>query len=147
MSTERWERLNRIFHDAVALEPAERSAYLDDACAGDAELHDEATQLLHAHDRAGEFIETPAIAIHGLWPESDSTAITPGRFFGPYRVLREIARGGMGTVYLAERADGQYERRVALKLIKRGLDIDPAYVDVAIDRWITMTGGTVCRKR
>jgi tRNA A-37 threonylcarbamoyl transferase component Bud32/TolB-like protein/Tfp pilus assembly protein PilF len=44
---------------------------------------------------------------------------------GPYRILSEIARGGMGAVYLAERADGQYQQRVALKLIKRGLDIDP----------------------
>ena len=56
--------------------------------------------------------------------EAETTAITHGALIGPYRLVRELGQGGMGVVYLAERADGQFEQRVALKLIKRGMDSD-----------------------
>ena len=124
MSTERWQRLNRIFDEATALAAHQRGAYLAAACEGDAALRAEAELLIQAHERAGDFIETPAIAIGAIWPERPH-AVVPGQRFGAYRVLKEIARGGMGAVYLAERADGQFERRVALKVIRRGLDVDP----------------------
>jgi tetratricopeptide (TPR) repeat protein/predicted Ser/Thr protein kinase len=125
MSRDRWERLNDIFHAATSLDPAQRNAYLDEACRGDVDLRGQAERLITAHERAGQFIETPAISTSSLWPDRAAEVIEAGRRFGPYRVLRDIARGGMGAVYLAERADGQYERRVALKVIKRGLDIEP----------------------
>ena len=55
---------------------------------------------------------------------------------GPYRLVRELARGGMGVVYLAERADGQFEQRVALKLIKRGMDSDEIHRRFLAERQI-----------
>ncbi len=114
MTGERWERLTAIFHDALAASPAEREALLDRACAGDPALRAEIERLLSAHQRAGGFIETSPLAEPSL----------EGRRFGAYRIVREIGRGGMGAVYLAERADGQFEQRVAVKLIKRGMDTD-----------------------
>ena len=124
MQADRWERLNDVFHGALAVEPSRRATYLADACGADSDLRHEAEALIAAHEHSSGFIETPVIAVNSIWPELGD-AISPGRLIGPYRVLSEIARGGMGAVYLAERADGQYQQRVALKLIKRGLDIDP----------------------
>ena len=124
MSEERWEKLNAIFHEATALDPAKRQSYLEEACGEDTELRGEAERLIIAHERADKFIETPVIAIHGEWPDRGSDEIVPGQILGPYKILSAIARGGMGAVYLAERADGQYQQRVALKVIKHGMDID-----------------------
>ena len=71
------------------------------------------------------FLESPAIAFVSpiIAASGDGTGMD-GRVVGPYRIVRELARGGMGAVYLAERCDGQFEHRVALKLIKRGMDSD-----------------------
>ena len=123
-ASERWERLNVLFHEATALDPAERKRYLEEACGEDLELRGEAEQLVSAHDRADRFIETPVIAVKSFWPDQRGEEIALGSLLGPYRVLSEIAHGGMGAVYLAERADGQYQQRVAVKLIKRGMDVD-----------------------
>ncbi len=121
MTPERWEQLNALFHAAAALGAGERRAYLQAAGEGDVDLIAEAERLLVAHERPGGPIELPAIAAAADWFSEEGGAVA-GRRLGPYRVIREIARGGMGTVYLAERADGQYEQRVAIKLIKRGMD-------------------------
>jgi tetratricopeptide (TPR) repeat protein/tRNA A-37 threonylcarbamoyl transferase component Bud32 len=123
-ASERWERLNVIFHEATELDHSRRPAFLTAACGDDAELRREVEQLITAHERAGKFIETPVIAVKGFWPDHGGDEIALGSLLGPYRVLSEIARGGMGAVYLAERADGQYQQRVAIKLIKRGMDVD-----------------------
>ena len=123
-SSERWERLNVIFHEATGLDPARRDLYLTQACGEDEELRSEAERLIIAHERADRFIETPVIAVRGIWPERGVDEVAPGRLIGPYRILSEIARGGMGAVYLAERADGQYQQRVALKVIRGVMDTD-----------------------
>ncbi|MFL5492751.1 MAG: protein kinase domain-containing protein [Gemmatimonadales bacterium] len=123
-ATQRWERLNEIFHAAAALPRGERTTFLESACAEDAVLRAEVQQLIAAHERAAGFIEAPALAGAGAWLEEDIRAPVAGWRLGPYRVEREIGRGGMGTVYLAHRADGQYEQQVAIKLIKRGMDTD-----------------------
>jgi len=123
-STRYWERLNEIFHAAVALPPGERAGFLDKACADDAGLRAEVEWLISAHERAAGFIEGQAIAGAGQWLEDETPAPIAGRRVGSYRVEREIGRGGMGAVYLAQRADGQYEQQVAIKLIKRGMDTD-----------------------
>ena len=123
-SDARWERLNVLFHEATALDPSRRQTFLDNACADDAALRSEVENLITAHERADQFIETPVIAIHEVWPDRDADEVTPGKLLGPYRILSPIARGGMGAVYLAERADGQYQQRVALKVIKPGMDVD-----------------------
>ncbi len=119
-----WERLNEIFHAAVALPPGERAGLLDHACPDDPDLRAEVERLISAHERAGGFIEGPAIAGAGPWLTEEILAPIAGARVGSYRVEREIGRGGMGAVYLAHRADGHYEQKVAIKLIKRGMDTD-----------------------
>jgi eukaryotic-like serine/threonine-protein kinase len=111
MSRERWQRLQEIFHAAAALPPGQRGAYLAEACAGDPELQREVEALLASSGDAeslGEEIRQAA---------SDAVeAARAGMRFGPYRVVRELGRGGMGRVYLARRDDDQFHRRVAIKV-------------------------------
>jgi tetratricopeptide (TPR) repeat protein/tRNA A-37 threonylcarbamoyl transferase component Bud32 len=122
VNPERWRRLNDVFHAAAAVETGARTAFLRDACADDPALADEVARLLAAHERPGGFIEASAIPSARDWLAADGLA--EGRRLGPYRIVRQIARGGMGAVYLAERADGQYQQQVAIKLIKRGMDTE-----------------------
>lgn len=119
-----WQRLNDIFHAAVALPAGERGPFLDGACAENPALRAAVERLISAHERAAGFIELPAMADAGTWLEEETPAPVAGWRLGAYRVEREIGRGGMGAVYLAQRADGQYEQQVAIKLIKRGMDTD-----------------------
>src|SRR4051794_1735151 len=100
--------------------PAERAAYLDGACAGDAELRALVEGLLRAHADAGSFLEQP---LFESTPTGDqpSNPEAPGAAIGPYKLLQPIGEGGMGTVYVAEQAH-PVQRRVALKVIKAGLD-------------------------
>src|SRR5690606_5118225 len=92
---------------------------------GDEALRTEAMRLLGACERAESFLAQPAAELGaGLLPPTESVAASaalPDRI-GPYRILGEAGRGGMGTVYLAERADGQYVKRVALKVVREGAD-------------------------
>src|SRR5918992_3416730 len=133
MSPERWQQVEEIFSEAVDL-PAgeERAALLDARCGADAELRREVENLLRADEEAGEFIAQPAFdvrAVTHIEREAQAAAAemeTPmtGRRIGNYKVVREIGRGGMGSVYLAVRADDEYHKRVAIKLVKRGMDTD-----------------------
>ncbi|HEY7509009.1 MAG TPA: serine/threonine-protein kinase [Vicinamibacteria bacterium] len=116
------DRIADVFARALDLAPSERARYLDAACAGSADLRTEVESLLAAHDAAGDFLVTGAEAAAA--PEAALEDGPHGRRVGPYRLLRELGRGGMGVVYLAERAEGGFEQRVAVKLIKRGMDTD-----------------------
>jgi serine/threonine protein kinase/Tol biopolymer transport system component/tetratricopeptide (TPR) repeat protein len=125
VTAERWKEIKEIFACALERQAAERAEYLDAACAGDASLRREVESLLASHQQAGEFIETPALSTDttlGASGEEDDADI--GRRIGAYRTVKEIGRGGMGSVYLAVRADDEFERRVAIKLIRRGMEID-----------------------
>ncbi len=111
-------------------DPTERAAYLDDACAGDAELRRRVEGLLEAHNEPGEFLEPPAIgdATAQLGddgpddrPAPRSVIEGPGSRIGPYRLLQQIGEGGMGVVYMAEQ-EKPIRRKVALKIIKPGMD-------------------------
>src|SRR4029077_14142682 len=93
-------------------------------CAGDEELRREVEMLLDSHTRADNFIDRPSLFFSAEDFHDSGAAIAAGQIVGSYRILREIGRGGMGAVYLAERADDQYQKRVAIKLIKRGMDTD-----------------------
>src|SRR6187455_1216688 len=99
--------------------PADRAAYLDGACAGDAELRLSVEMLLKAHARAGDFLNpTPA----DVGPTIDQPrAERPGAVIGPYKLLQQIGEGGMGTVFMAEQTQ-PVQRKVALKVIKAGMD-------------------------
>ena len=119
MDRDRWQRVEALFHEVLDRPAAERDAFLRAACAGDEALYNEVRVLLDADDAPHSLLDGRAIDV--VEPAS-VVALPEGTRVGPYRVLRSIGTGGMGVVYLAERADGQFEQRVALKLIKRGMD-------------------------
>jgi serine/threonine protein kinase/tetratricopeptide (TPR) repeat protein len=123
MSQARWQRLQEVFHQALERAAEQRAEFLDRACADEPGLRAEIERLLAAHDRAGGFIHQPAIASPGIALAPDETP-QDGRRVGVYRLTRALGRGGMGVVYLAERDDGAFAQRVAIKLIKRGMDTD-----------------------
>ncbi len=110
-----------VFASAQEIEsPAERSAYLDQACGGDAALRAEVESLLAAHKQAGSFMQgtaawsTPTSAME---PSSEQA----GTVIGPYKLLQKIGEGGMGVVFMAEQTQPVH-RTVALKIIKPGMD-------------------------
>lgn len=124
MSPERWQQVKSLFQALLDQPPDQRPAFLDQACPADAELRREVESLLAFHENADQFIETPALAAAGDVLTDELLLPMEGRRIGAYKVLREIGRGGMGSVYVAIRADDQYQKRVAIKLVKRGMDTD-----------------------
>jgi len=121
---ERWDRVKELFEAAAELDPNQRAALLDNECGGDEALRAEIESLLKSDEQTGEFIEQPAFAIpRDLFPDNVEEPFV-GRQFGAYEVIREIGRGGLGAVYLAARADDEYRKQVAIKVIRRGLDTD-----------------------
>jgi len=136
---ERWRRINELFHAAVALSAGERTLFLKDACAGDLELFREVEQLILAHQGAGNFIQrlpvTNFLDLLGL----QESRVPTGRQIGAYKIVKEIGRGGMGTVFLAERADTQYRKQVAIKLIRPGMEADNVLRQFRNERQILAT--------
>ncbi len=122
LSQDRWQRLDALFHAALGLDGMAREQYLEAACGDDPRLRAEVARLLAADERVGRFIERPLLASAAA--DTDDAPMPSGRRIGPYGIVREIGRGGMGAVYLAERVDGLFEQRVAVKLIKRGMDTE-----------------------
>jgi non-specific serine/threonine protein kinase/serine/threonine-protein kinase len=120
---ERWIRIGEIF-DAALREPAERrSEFLEEACGGDRDLEAEVRSLLASHGAADEFLE-PGKARLELPPDAlPAIPAMPaaGQTIGSWKIIRPLAEGGMGIVYLVERQDGQYQQRGALKFIRHGL--------------------------
>ncbi len=112
--------IDSIYLAAIEISSAEqRSAYLDQACGADAELRTRVGRLLAAQSKVGSFLEAPA-------PEFSPTIdqpITekPGTVIGPYKLLQQIGEGGFGVVYMADQTE-PVKRRVALKIIKPGMD-------------------------
>jgi serine/threonine protein kinase len=100
---------------------AERLAYLDEACHDDPDLHRQVSRLLQAHHAAGDFLETPGHMLDGTLSTSRILSETIGARIGPYTLVEELGEGGMGAVFLAEQ-DSPVKRRVALKILKPGLD-------------------------
>ena len=120
----RWEEADRLFDQALEMPADRRGPWLDQRCAGNPQLRNQVESLLRADAAAGRFLELEGWQLAEPLLEGAEPESAAGRRVGPYRLVRELARGGMGVVYLAERADGQFEQRVALKLIKRGMDSD-----------------------
>jgi eukaryotic-like serine/threonine-protein kinase len=124
MTPERWQKVEELFHLSLEREAGQRAAFLDEACAGDSDLRGQ-VELLLAYDRQeSDFLETPASGVVGDWVDEDQPGPMTGRRIGAYQVTREIGHGGMGAVYLAVRADDHYQKQVAIKLIKRGMDTE-----------------------
>lgn len=117
-AAEHWREVDRVFEATLDRPPGERETFLDAVCAGDLVLRREVEKLLAADAREAIFLDRPADKVFGL---KVGDCEGPQRL-GPYRLLRPIGRGGMGTVYLAVRDDEQYERLVAIKILHSGLE-------------------------
>ncbi|MFN8587926.1 MAG: serine/threonine-protein kinase [Candidatus Eisenbacteria bacterium] len=120
--SERHERLAALFEAALALPPGERAAFVRERSAGDAALADEALALLGHHDGSGAFLEPGGDEARALASAAAAEALVrPGARFGAWSVVRELGSGGMGVVLLAERRDGGFTQRGALKLVRSSL--------------------------
>jgi non-specific serine/threonine protein kinase/serine/threonine-protein kinase len=115
MTTEQWREVEQVLAVAMDLPEAERCAYLDRICEGRPAIRSEVDSLLAAYLEAGDFIES-AIASE-ISRDAPLPAPLISRRIGPYRLIRELGRGGMATVYLGQRDDGQFSKEVAVKLI------------------------------
>ncbi|MEO8561330.1 MAG: serine/threonine-protein kinase [bacterium] len=131
---ERFRQLDALLDALLDLPADERDAFAERATADDADLRHELNRRLTAHRSSGGFLEGSALDLAAtlIRLEHDGPPVTtldaaPARV-GPYRIVREIGHGGMGTVFLAERDDGQFAQRVALKLIRRALAHRPSLV-------------------
>jgi hypothetical protein len=125
MTSERWKEVKGLFTSALEQDAGKRAAFLDEVCRGDQGLRHEVESLLASHQEAGDFIEKPAVSTDTFLPDADEEEDADiGRRIGAYRTVKEIGRGGMGSVYLAVRDDDEFDRRVAIKLIRRGMEID-----------------------
>jgi eukaryotic-like serine/threonine-protein kinase len=139
MTPQRWQKIEEVFQSALDLTSAERERFVSESCAGDDELKNEVQKLIAQFEEADNFIESPVwtdslmlnSAVKKDFAESIEDKLNGddgdpllGRRLGAFRLTKELGRGGMGAVYLAERADGEFRQRVAVKLIKRGMDTD-----------------------
>src|SRR5437016_6345610 len=121
--TEQPNREVAVLNAALELRPAERAAYLDEACAGDAALRQQVEDLLGAHAAAEGFLEAPPAGFDVTRTGRVTFLVTekPGDRIGRYKLLQQIGEGGCGVVYMAEQEE-PVRRRVALKVIKLGMD-------------------------
>jgi len=122
MRPEQWEQVKEIFGKALELQPPERESYLEDTCGGDPILQLEVERLLHAEKSADTgFLNMPAIATRLENDDTPRDAML-GRRMGAYKIAELIGVGGMGEVFRAFRADDQYRKQVALKVVRAGQD-------------------------
>ncbi len=123
MNPERWRQVRDVYERAIEIATAGRSSYLDRACAADADLRQEVESLLgYQRSADSHFLKQPAVDLLEPLP-----AIIKNRMatrLGVYQILEQIGHGGMGEVYRARRVDGQYEKEVAVKLVRGGYDSD-----------------------
>ena len=128
MKPERWQKIEELYHAALQRPEDQRGAFLRDACAGDEVLFGELESLLSYEDKTEPFLKDPALNVvaatlaksYGQPGHLDDPLI--GRRLGPYQIMEMIGRGGMGEVYRAFRADDQYRKQVAIKLVRAGHD-------------------------
>ncbi len=125
MTPQRWQQIEALFAEAVALAPEARTALLKQRCRDDASLLNHVEALLNTYETAPGYMEEPLLSAKDtLGQEADRLTDMAGEYLGPYRLIRPIGKGGMGQVYLAVRDDDQFKQSVAVKLIKRGMDTD-----------------------
>jgi len=140
--------INEIIDNAFDLEGVDRDAYLNVACAGDTRLRANVDQLLQGLDHSAptEFMEGPIPLpnvdliddLEGFmdFPAINSSHIKPGQHIDAYKVVDRLGKGGMGEVYLAERDDGEFKQRVAVKVVRSGMATDEVYKRFQYERQI-----------
>ena len=121
MNPERWQRVKGIVADALEQSTVQREQFVAEACGDDAELRREVDSLLQ---HSGTTSNIDGVVEDLSWSRRERSDSPIGQTVGAYRIIREIGRGGMGAVYLGERADRAFEKEVAIKLLKRGTDTD-----------------------
>ncbi|HRH43192.1 MAG TPA: protein kinase, partial [Pyrinomonadaceae bacterium] len=120
VTAERWKQIKEIFDEAAELDPLERVQYLDSACLKDNELRQAVEKMLAVEDDAELFLEeSPVGSLERSNPQEFSN-----QDLGSYKLVKEIGHGGMGRVFLAERNDQEFKKKVAVKIVKRGMDTD-----------------------
>ena len=115
MTPERWRRISKLYHEAHARTPQEREVFLRTQCAGDDELYVEVASLLEAHEKAEEYLSTPALEVEARALASEPSASLSLRQIAHYEILALLGVGGMGEVWLAQ--DTHLARKVALKVL------------------------------
>lgn len=115
-----WSQVRDAVDAVLDLPPEERSGYLDKACPEPA-LRQYVDSLVLSYDRAGSFLQSPASAVQNLWAASEQESWV-GLRLGPYEIIEEVGHGGMGSVYRAIRADDQYQKQVAIKVVRGGFE-------------------------
>ena len=131
MSTDLRTRAKEVFLAAIDKHPPEQwGSYLDEACRDDPDLRRRVDDLLQAHLGEDSLLDQPATTV-------DQSPITegPGTIIGPYKLLQEIGSGGFGTVYMAEQEE-PVRRRVALKVIKLGMDTKEVIARFEVERQV-----------
>lgn len=123
----RLRRAEEVYFEVAGLAPGDRDEAIARLCAADAELQAEVRSLVEHAGRLGSFLDQPALGkdVSQLAAESQQHGLDDplvGQTLGVFTVARRLASGGMGTVYLAVRSDGQFDQKVAIKVVKRGLD-------------------------
>jgi non-specific serine/threonine protein kinase/serine/threonine-protein kinase len=134
MEPERWQNVERIYLAALQFEGSERKSFVERNCGADAALQAEVESLLKYAERPARFFDSPAFEVvaralaDDLRAEdnSQSSRMTDARI-AQYRIVGKLGAGGMGDVYRAVRADDQYEKQVAIKLVRQGLDSESVY--------------------
>jgi len=121
MPEEYWDKLQQIFHAAIALNPCDRSAFLDQACGDNEPLRKKVDSLLNSHKASLTFVDQPVYKAAAQLL-IDEPALRPNQFVSHYRILSLLGEGGMGRVYLAE--DTKLKRRVSLKFLSDKFSAD-----------------------
>ncbi len=120
ISPERWQQVKILFQSAIALERDERAEFLSRNCQQDSQLQNLVERMIAADEEAASFLEESPV--QSILASVNAEQLT-GKRVGHYRIIQELGRGGMGAVFLARRED-EFEKVVALKIIKRGMDTD-----------------------
>jgi Tol biopolymer transport system component len=128
MHPERWKLVKELLDVSLRLQGSERAEYLARQCEGDSELLDEVQSLIDAYEEAGDVFDAPPPP-----PPSDPLI---GARLGPYKIVDLIGSGGMGSVYRAQRADSVFEKEVAIKVVRRGMDLEYVLRHFRLERQI-----------
>lgn len=132
LNNEQWKRVDEILDAVLECKQEDRSAYLDAACLGETTIREQVEMLMAACEQAADssFLQPISNGVEGgnmlraMAADLPREQLSPGQRVGNYTIVRPIGRGGMGAVYLAERPFGQFNKPVALKVVKRGMDTD-----------------------